>query len=137
MLQAFFNLYYSIKNTPASKQFFIFCKELNPFFINAKNIWNLSCLYHKIIWNAYPSGLKEEIFSTIYGLKASWQTTTQKVQVIKYCAIRVGNLRWITNLCKNLPFIVLYLEKKFTELFFALENFAHFKKNFTQQLGCI
>ena len=65
MLQAFFNLYYSIKNTPASKWFFIFCKEPNPFFIHRKNISNLSCLYHEIIWNAYPFGPKEEIFSKV------------------------------------------------------------------------
>ena len=40
MLQAFPNLYCSIKNGPPAKAFCIFCKEQNPFFILPEIITN-------------------------------------------------------------------------------------------------
>ena len=43
------------------------------------------------------------------------------------------NLNKTGNFMQKSAIIVLYLKKNYTQLFFVLENFAAFKKNFTQQ----
>ena len=43
------------------------------------------------------------------------------------------NLNKTGNFMQKSAIIVLYLKKNYTQLFFVLENFGAFKKNYTQQ----
>ena len=46
------------------------------------------------------------------------------------------NLNKTGNFMQKSAIIVLYLKKNYTQLFFVLENFGAFKKNYTQQHSC-